>query len=768
MISAFSRWTRFLLSISLLVIFAVLAYMLYVKQQEKYGYDSFHIADENFSVLFPNIDRIKNKINDPEALMLPPIPADLRQGINAVLNHPEFSFSELLSKDCYISCNETDFLLAFKTSSEDAAGLTELLFTGFDVTASLSENGLILGGKNYLVTTFNHYLVISTQPINAKISAARENFGNADFVVFSNVFPKGQRHILSDDLHQLVWEDSLTGPLNAPVLHANFLRFIPASFSTLSFYGSQSFSDDSKYFFDTPDEYAFSWIDGGMLLIQKDSFELLIAPQNLDTDLKYVLEEQTLNTRGDSSFIPFFTIGSHEVMPFKSTIDWQKSIDGLTSNFSFFTLIDNYNVLANSIPAMRWYLGELQLGNLFLKSARLRAIYEQAIPQRAHQFKLVHRQGTNYSASSKIWKKNNQCILTACEIGETNPSSESVKLLADFEVEIIPTTLQTLRKNDSIFVLVSNLNQLVLYDMQGQKRWRLNLSSDLTGAPQIIDLENDNLDEIVLFQKDQLDIITTNGKSCSGLPKKYGGISKGGIAVNYDNAFNYRFLVSVGNQVRSLDESGSAVQGWMFNTMTTELQGAVSYYVTQGKDMISFKDMANNQFVINRRGESRITKPVKVNLPNESGFVVGAYDEASLRKLGYRNNFIFNYYLMDGHKDSVKVDKPVNALNARWVFNNNQPLLVIEEVERVVVLDEFGYEKESVLKPEPNQHFAGLVINGDFEYVFADNSQNTLYLLDRFGKMIFPVPVTGSTIFELKDRLLYTFVGTKIKIYKTE
>ncbi|MBK6525560.1 MAG: hypothetical protein IPG07_08400 [Crocinitomicaceae bacterium] len=93
---------------------------------------------------------------------------------------------------------------------------------------------------------------------------------------------------------------------------------------------------------------------------------------------------------------------------------------------------------------------------------------------------------------------------------------------------------------------------------------------------------------------------------------------------------------------------------------------------------------------------------------------------------------------------------------------------MIEESERVVVIDEFGYEKESVLKPVPNQVFGGLVIGDSFKYVFVDNSENALYLLDGFGKMIFPLPVRGSDVFHINDRLLYTAAGNRINIYQIE
>src|SRR5690606_5187328 len=199
-----------------------------------------------------------------------------------------------------------------------------------------------------------------------------------------------------------------------------------------------------------------------------------------------------------------------------------------------------------------------------------------------------------------------------------------------------------------------------------------------------------------------------------------------------------------------------------------ELKGEMSYYVTQGKDLIAFKDANNKQFVLNRRGESRLNKEIKVDLPAESSFVVGNYDAGSLRKLGYHDNYVYNYYLMDGHKDSVKLDKQVNAVNAFWLFNENRPLLVIEELGRILVLDEFGYEKNAILKPDAVSSFESVHINQDFRYVFVDNSNISLYLLNGYRKMIFPAPVKGSNVFLLKDRFLYTFVRTKLKVYKTE
>lgn len=718
--------------------------------------------------MIPNVDRLRKKINHSDDLLLNEMPATLSSAIEEVIQNTTFQFSEKLSTACFISYSSTDFLLAFQISGLYSVDLSGMLLNDFMVSSTFGDEMLIVNGINYRIIQYNHFLVISTGEIDATRKQEKEQFGNADYIVYDDQTSPGQHHIIKDNAHHVVWNEKIQGPEGEPLLHEQFLSFVPSRFDDLQFYGSSHFDLDRNFFFNPVSPKAFDWIDGGAIVIRKDSFELLIAPQNLEMDLKLTLEEETLLKRSDTSFIPYFNIGPYEVMPFETDMTWQKSISGQKDDFHFFTEIENFNVLANSIPAMRWYLGELQLGNLLIKNALLKQLYESALPQRAHMFTIHSGDNKTYELTNKIWTDKSKCIVSRSSSGGTQTSNAPAKLYASFEIQIVPTCLLTVKSNDAVHILASNSNQVDLYDTSGTRLWSLTLNSKLNGNPQIVDLENDGSEEVVLFQTDQLNILDISGNSKNGLPKKFGGVSQGGVAVNYDNSYNFRFLTNIGNQVKSLDEQGTAVQGWMFSTMTSTLQGDISYYVTQGKDMISFKDNNNSQFVINRRGESRLTKAVTVRLPNESPFVVGNYDEASLRKLGYQNNYIYNSYLLDGQKDSVKLDRAVNALKAYWIFNNNEPLLVIEESERVVVVDEFGYEKESVLKPIPNQQFGGLVVGESFKYVFVDNSENALYLLDGFGKMIFPIPVKGSGVFYLSSDLLYTLAGNRINVYKTE
>jgi len=762
------RLARIIFIFLLTIVFAFAAYYLFQRQNEKYTFLSFRIENEKAAVMIPNIDRLFNKIRSVDELELNNLPADLISGIQFLIEKKNFLFSDEVSRDCFFSFNETDFSIAFNTAESDAYSIADLITAKFEVSSIAGENSIEINGKSYHAKNYNQFLVISTLPVIANKNVNEKQFGNADFIIYNPEYPQGTHHIISDEFHHQVWEDSLAGPVGQPIQHASYLQFVPAGFDEIYFYGSSRMETDHSIFFNQPGEGSFKWVDDGLIILKKDSFCLMIAPQNLEQDLKLILEEQTLTNQHDSIQIPYFNIGPFEIMPFSGSFNWAESIPEITDPFKFYTSVDNFNIVANSIPAMRWYLGELQLGNSFFKNSQTRSLYQKAIPQRSHCMAIRVDENGEFALSSTLWRSTNICVNTSTHISTNAGQSESVQLIADFEVEIIPSQIQSIRKSDSAFILLSNQNQIVLYDTLGNKKWALNLSTSLTGKPQIIDLEGDGQNEIVLFQSNQLDVVNDNGKSVPNFPKKFDGVSKGGLAIDYENLNNYRFVVSIGNQVRSFDENAAPVQGWLFPGMSAELNGTISYFATDGKDLIVFKDMNNKVYILNRRGESRLNKESVVRLPNESSFAVGNYEASSLRKMGYKNNFIYNHYLVDGQKDSLKLDKEVMATNVIWMFNNNHPLLVIEETGRVIVFDEFGYEKNSVLKPDQTTSFIEAIVKQDFTYVFVDNSQNNLYLLNGYGKMIFPLPIKGTSVYLLNEELLYTFVGTKIKIYKTE
>ncbi|MCB9225124.1 MAG: hypothetical protein H6582_13140 [Crocinitomicaceae bacterium] len=756
--------SRSILVLACLILFALAAIYLYNKQRVHLNYLSFELENSNGSIIVPDIDRLVDKFSTVDDFEMQGWPTDLASALNAAFQHKGFSFNRELAKECYITFNDKDYAIVFNTTSS-VNSIVEVINAEFGAECSLEGKTVNLNGVVLRAEHFGNFLCFSSNIMSPVGTSEELEYGNADYVEFNEDHKSGIRHILSKKFHFRLWETQVTSLLGRPVAHAEYFGAAPTKFDQLVFYGSSRITEDVNQLFNAPDFESFDWLNDGLIYVQKDSFELIIAVQGESRDLDLMLEEQTIE-QNDSASISYFNVGKFKVMPFKTHFNWTSSINELNSELRYYTEYNNFNVMANSIPAMRWYLGEVQLGNLLGNNQQVASIYQECLPEVSHYVLFEQQADGGYRCKSKVYGKDSTCLITEVMSNEQVVQMEGVEVMTDFNVNIVPSRLQAVHEKGKTYILLNNLNQLSLYANDGEKIWSLNLSTPLVDKPQIIDFENDGLFEYVLFQQDQVDVVNNKGKSLNGYPIKLGGVSTAGLAVNYDNEYKWRIIVNVGNTVKLYSEEGKIVEGWQFGGMQAAMKGKIYHVLTDGKDIITFKDRSDRQYVLNRRGELRIQNPVVFSLPNETDFITGSM-ESSLRKMGYKNGYIYNYYILDGQRDSVKLDQPVTAVRTFWEYNSGKPLLIIEEPGRLLIVNEFGYIMSEVLKPDQsNNEFVGLVGSKDYGFVFADNSQNSIYLLNNFGKMILPSAVEGSAVSIIDGNLLYSFSGINLKAYK--
>lgn len=761
------RTARIVFIIILAGILGFLAYTLYQKQYNKYTFISFKIENEISSVYIPNLDRLTNKINSSSQLDIHELNADLSIGIDKLLHNGK-RYSTVVGEECFFSFNATDFILVFNNPDLFYSDLESVLENDFGANVSYSEGKFQIDDQTFFTGQYNTYTVFSNREIAVQPDKHqkfdRYSIGNADYAVLKDSV-NTVRHILSDNRHYVV-ETSIDGNIKGrPVDHQFFIQKVPVGFDSAFFYGSLRFTEDITGFFKEPENEAFAWVDNGLAIIKKDSFELLIAPQNDERDLKLILEEQTLAGMGDTGLINYFNLKSFEIMSFKSEFDWQNSIAPLESPLRYYTEYENYNVLANSISGMRWYLSQIQTGNLISDNDELFEYYHGSVPLKSHQLKLILSQNAEYlRVEADIWKKKTERTHTQTEIALVETADDEVEN-SEFFVTLQPKYILPYKQNGSEFILLSGENTLALYSASGEEKWKYNVPGELRQKPEIIDLENDGTFEIACFTSNHFVILGANGEPKPNLSVPLQVESQGGIALNYDNSYNYRFLIIQGNQIVSYNEAGALVTGWQFAGSSTPIRGPIFYTQIAGKDYIAFKNSSNEQFALNRRGENRFTQTYQFKLNNESNFIIGE-NEATLRKLGYNNQYIQNLYLNTGHRDSVKLDQRVNAVNARWILNGNTPLLLIDEPGRVVVFNAFGYVEQEILKPEGAGIFKDLHTSPAFRYVFFDNSKNSLYLLDEGGRQLFTSETNTYEWYGISATRFYTFNGKKIKQYK--
>ena len=96
----------------------------------------------------------------------------------------------------------------------------------------------------------------------------------------------------------------------------------------------------------------------------------------------------------------------------------------------------------------------------------------------------------------------------------------------------------------------------------------------------------------------------------------------------------------------------------------------------------------------------------------------------------------------------------------------DEPTLLIEEPNRIVLFNEFGYLKQEILKPQEAQVFLGIEGTREIHYVFYNNSNNSLYLLNRDGKIVLSNLTNCKEVYGIDRTTFYTFNGQNIKAHK--
>ncbi len=724
---------------------------------------SFVCSENDSTILITDADRVIQKVRTYPESDLKEIPKVLVNAIQTFALVRNFSFNEEISAQVLYSEGSGGSRVVFKNPDLSAPFIASNLEKYFGIEAQASNEKITIGNVSYEVKFFGDFCCVSDQEVVPCLQTAQPQVvANTDYIVFGD--ETVVHHVLSGSRNFSLWQAEKLPFAGSPQKHRALFEKMPAEFSEIIFWGSSRLQTDADYFSGAQFPDGFSWMDNGFAVLKKDTFCLILAAQNEQRDLRLILEEETIRMRPDS-IIHTFRVGDFEIMPFEMEQNWNKRIDVVSDEMRFFTAFDNINVLANSIPAMRWYLTEIQSGNFFVKDEFLENGWSRLLPERASELRLTRSNGDiRFHSVTAGQNGKEEELITEIVLKEKMSESEAQVNEFSFTVAIVPTEIQIVRVPGGTAYLLSNKRQLALYDKTGNQKWMINLNSDLIQSPLLIDLENDGATEFLLFLANQMLVVSSAGKVVPGFPFSFQDVSSGGTAVNYDNKFEYRFFVSSGKKMICVDESGKKVEGWSFGGMESELKGPVMYAQPGGLDFICFRDNSKNHFRLNRRGENRYTKKVSASLVYPAPFLVGT-SENNLRMVGFNGQYIQQLYLKDGNRDSIKLDESVQVKNQRWILRDKQMFLVLEEAHRVLTVDEFGFTVDQILKSDSEQRLVFVSNDREMIHVFTDNSQNNLYLRDKGGKMIFSHPVKGSAVLNISHNQLVSLCGNKVFVY---
>lgn len=738
-------------------VFSTLAVILYQKQKLHYSFRSFELPAPATAIFIPDFDRLIRRIEAPEDLVTIDQNAQLVEGLNAILKLEKTNFNADFGKTCFVSFTATDFNLVFKNQDLNANRILETVTNVFHANATLEEGRLQLAGKNYFISQFGAFTVVGTAPCVPNHLELADPTTNADYVILKSDSAT-QRYILAYNQVFVVWDEIGTELQGHPVRHDQFLKKVPLSFEELNFYGSDRFEQDKHSFFNEPKEEGYSWIDRGLLILKKGSYELMIAPQNDQRDLKLLLEEQTLGSLNDSVLLQSIIVKNFEILPFQSNFDWTNAIPALNQQLTHYTEFENFNILSNSLEAMQWYLSEIQIGNLVDQNELFMTHYQRSVPQLANMLHFVF-DGNKLVSESTTWTEKMKQVKSST-VSSLNEEAEDNNADRSFDLPFEPSYLIPFANSGQGKILLANDMELALLQEDGTIAWQISLASKLIAAPELIDLTNDGISEIAIFSLNEFNVFGADGKLIPNLSIKTAQPIKGGMCVNYDETYDYRFFLVFATNVNCYNESGQPVSGWQFGGLMSPLTGSAYYTQINGVDFLTFKDVNSKVYLLNRKGENRFGTNSISKLPNESEFVIGK-DEELVHKLGYANQNIYTRFLKDGYTDSLKLDIPVNAISARWI-QSEVPMLVIEENNRILLFNSSGYQEGEVLKPTVAPTFIRVENTSALRYVFFNNANNSLYLLNKEGKIVCSGLSSNPLVYGINANYFYTSQGLKM------
>jgi hypothetical protein len=750
---------RIILLILVTGVFIFLAKYLYDRQQNKYAFESFSLGGESTDIFVPNLDRLLDKLNssnDITSLGENPI---LKSGLDQLIFHKNTSFNEDFGEACFVSFTATDFSLAFTSPGLNFDKITQTLTKVFNLKASYSNHQLTLSGQNYYAQQYGLYTVISTRILDPNPDLLPALITNADYIVTQQ--NQVQKYVIAQDRLYKIWNTTADTVRGGTLRHAEIIKKVPNNFNSIDFYGSTQMEVD-KYSFFGKVSNKYDWIGNELVILHKDSFQLMIVAQNENRDLRLILEEQTLGFMSDSAQISHLSIKNFRIMPFKSNFNWQEAFPVLTNQLTHFTEFENYNILASSFEAMNWYLSEIQIEELLTNDEMLYENYQLSLPLSCHTMHIEKIQGS-LEFTSATWRNKTQCTRTATIYTEKG-ANDSVSDVLEFNAAFVPTDILSYQEGETSFLVLANNQNIAVYDHNNALVWNVQLPDVLVAPLSFVDLDKNGKKQIVAYTKTQLLVLNADGKVRFSKSANAANPIKGGLTVIYEDANQYRFFVISANNIQCFGEKGEVIQGWKYTGKNPNFTGQATYNIVEGADILSFSAADNQIHLLNRKGESRYATKIFSKLQNQSEFIAGK-NETTLSKLGFSNPYIYTRFLKDNFTDSVKLDVTVSPISAKWVLSPD-PTLIVEESNRILQFNPLGFVKSEVIKPEIGAVLVDVLVQDKIYYVLTSNSDNSIYLLNGDGKLLLSKVSLTSKTFGLIKNKFYISIAQMIQVHK--
>jgi hypothetical protein len=207
----------------------------------------------------------------------------------------------------------------------------------------------------------------------------------------------------------------------------------------------------------------------------------------------------------------------------------------------------------------------------------------------------------------------------------TTPQKNSVVSQYSFSLDApasrAPQWIKNHRNKTMDVVVQDQNNVLYLFSNTGKLYWKKQLSGQIIGSIEQVDLYKNRRLQMAFRTADRFQILDRNGKVVPPFDMKLTGESPKHLAVfDYDLNRNYRFLIVDGKKIRMIDNRGKNVSGFRLKTLKDGLMHPPKHIRFGSRDYIVLQSKAGRVRILNRQGTDRIKLKEAVKTSNNPIF----------------------------------------------------------------------------------------------------------------------------------------------------
>ncbi|MBN4085178.1 ribonuclease HII [Flavobacteriaceae bacterium AH-315-B10] len=777
----------------LLFILSLVAILFSCNNSKKRTTKLFYLIPENTSLVIKinDLETFKNDIKNNDFINKLPS-SDLQKEISKLLDN-------LKTNNPILVClnNKTDYTIItkhhdslFTISNADSLQIYSKIIDSIYVSSSsqifldnLKPNENLIFESIYKTTNSNSSFSIFANNKSAHLenSITLEGFDaffnwmSLDVEISPDEITFNGHEITNDTVPRLLKAFKNTVPQENTIQHitpSNSNGFLSLTFddfdlfykNSRNFYGNSLESLSNYDLFQSINEVGEIYFD----------VETVVVLNSIDaSDTKEALQDHQ-NEVSNFRTIPVFEYSNSEIFNavFGSYINYEIR--------SYYTILDNFFVFANTIEQLQHIITNYQNGTtfantnafkdamislsdessllVFANSTKLKEIISSITNENSNNLKL-----NDYKASAiqfvqddgfihinGVIKKNKSRALQ-------NSVSEEFNVTLDADIIMQPHFVTNHRSKQKEIVVQDVNNNLYLISNSGKVLWKKRLNGNILGQIEQVDLYKNGRLQLAFTTPKRIYIIDRNGNDVPPFPLKFNSEITQPLSIfDYDNNKNYRFLVTQGKFLLMYNKSAKNVSGFRYSNTGNNISTSPKHFRIGNKDYIVFAS-GKKMMILNRKGQSRI----KVK-----------------EDIDFSGNSIFKYKDRFTTTSSTGELIQVNTKGAvsKQSLNLNKNHFVVTTDKTLVTLSENNLNiKQKTYELDFGNYTAPKIfyLNDKIYISLTDLQTQKVYLLDSQARLLNNFPVYGNSLIDLANidndnKLEFVVIGetNNIIVYK--